>query len=245
MKDFMYESNLETYYKELDIDIPKFRNQRLMYTIVLTLLGIIISGALVISVGIHMIVLGVFITILSGFIGWKWMYFQLSSASIANKKRLDLLFPEFLTTFISLLNAQTNSNVITAIEGTIPYMKEPIKSQLIMLVRRIYDDSSIENAYYSFQEFSNSINNKESEQILSLLLDMYISGINKETLNELQERIEKMKQNQISEYATWKNGRLRNKASITSLGMAIFFIFAWIGIVASHYLKAGLAGANL
>lgn len=245
MKEILYESRLEEYYKELDIDVQKFKVQRLMYTLIFGLLGFLISGALIFTLGKQFLILALFLVPLMSFIGWKWLYLQLKNLSVSNKKKLDMLFPEFLTTFISLLNSQANGNVINAIENTIPYMKEPIKSQLIMLVRRIYEDSSIDNAYYAFNEFSKTINNKESEQILSLLLDMYIAGINKETLAELEERIEKMKQNQISIYATWKNSRLRNKASFPALGIAIFFIFAWVGVVATHYLKTGLAGANL
>lgn len=245
MKELLYESRLEEYYKELDIDVQKFKTQRLMYTLVFAILGLIISGALIFAFGMKFLILALFLIPLMAFAGWKWLYIQLKTLSISNKKKLDMLFPEFLTTFISLLNSQANGNVINAIENTIPYMKEPIKSQLIMLVRRVYEDSSIDNAYFAFNEFSKTINNKESEQILSLLLDMYIAGINKDTLAELEERIEKMKQNQITIYATWKNGRLRNKASFPALGMSIFFIFAWVGVVATHYLKTGLAGANL
>lgn len=245
MKELLYESRLEEYYKELDIDVQKFKSQRLMYTLVFGILGLIISGALIFAFGMKFTILALFLIPLMAFAGWKWLYIQLKTLSIANKKKLDMLFPEFLTTFISLLNSQANGNVINAIENTIPYMKEPIKSQLIMLVRRVYEDSSIDNAYFAFNEFSKTIDNKESEQILSLLLDMYIAGINKDTLSELEERIEKMKQNQITIYANWKNGRLRNKASFPALGMAIFFIFAWVGVVATHYLKTGLAGANI
>lgn len=245
MKELIYESNLEQYYKELDIDVGVFRRQRIMYAVVFLALGFIISTALFLLVSPSMLILGLFITPMCAFIGWKWMYLQLRSGSIANKKKLDQLFPEFLTTFISLLNSQSSSNVINAIENTIPYMNEPIKSQLILLVRRIYEDSSTDNAYYAFNEFSKTVDNKEAEQILSLLLDMYIAGINDDTLRDLEERIEKMKQNQISAYAKWKNNRLRNKASFPALGTAVFFIFYWIAVVATHYLKTALEGANV
>lgn len=216
-----------------------------MYALVFSLLGLIISGALVFFVGTRFIVLGLFIIPVLGFIGWKYLYFTLKSRSIANKQRLNMLFPEFLTTFISLLGSQTNGNVINALENTLPYMKEPIKSQLIMLVRRIYEDSSMDNAYYAFDEFAKTIGNKESEQILSLLLDMYISGINQDTLNELEDRIAQMRQNQIASYASWKNKRIRNKASLPGLGIAVFFIFYWVGIVAYHYLTSSLGGTGM
>lgn len=245
MKEILYETNLENYYKELDIDVQMFKGQRLMYSVVFAVLGALITGAFVFIMGIKSIFLGLVIVPFMGFLGYKWLYFQLKTMSIANKQKLDMLFPEFLTTFISLLNSQANGNVINAIENTIPYMKEPIKTHLIMLVRRIYEDSSVDNAYYAFSEFSKAVDNKESEQILSLLLDMYISGINEDTLSELETRIEKMKQNQISAYAKWKNGRLRNKAALPSLGIATLFIFAWIGVVAYHYLMTGLSGTGL
>lgn len=245
MKELLYENKLEAYYKELDIDIKVFKKQRFIYMLVFFLLGSAVAVALTMFMGKQMMLLGIFLAPLAGFIGWKYMYFQLKQESKRNKRKLDLLFPEFLTTFISLLNSQANGNLIFAIENTIPYMKEPIKSQLVLLVRRVYTDSSTENAYFAFNEFSKAIDNKESDQILSLLLDMYIAGINKDTLGELESRIEKMKQNQISAYAKWKNNRLKNKASFPSIGIAVFFIFFWIAIVASHYLKTGMSGANL
>lgn len=245
MNAFIYETNLEHYYQELDIDVYRFKQQRMLYALVFAFLGLFLSGVLVFLLGKAMFVIGIFVTLFSGFIGYKWMYLQLQSAFFRHKKELDMLFPEFLTTFISLLNSQSNSNVINAVEGTIPYMKEPIKSQLISLVRSIYDDASVENAYDSFDILSKSIDNQEFEQILSLILDMYISGVNKDILADLESEIRSIKENKIKAFAKWKNGRMKNKASIFSMGMAVFYIFIWIGIVAAHYLKAGMSGVNM
>lgn len=245
MKELLYETNLEVYYKELDIDAQMLRGQRIMYATVFAVLGALVSGTVVFLFGMKFLLLGLVLVPIMGLLGWKWLYLKLKSLSVANKKQLDMLFPEFLTTFISLLNSQANGNIINAIENTIPYMKEPIKSQLIMLVRRVQEDASLETAYYAFEEFSKTVDNKESEQILTLLLDMYIAGISKETLEELEDRIEKMKQNQITIYANWKNSRLRNKASLPALGMATLFIFLWIGVVAYHYLVTALSGTDV
>lgn len=245
MKDFIYESNLENYYKELDIDVHKFKMQRITYSLVFSMLGLIIAGAFIFTFGKDFIILGALLFPLCAYIGWKYLYYKLKSLSNAHKKQMDMLFPEFLTTFMSLLESQANGNVIIAIENTIPYVKEPLKTQLVVLVRRIYDDASADNAYFAFNEFSKAIANRESEQILSLLLDMYTEGVNRDTLKELESRIERMKQNQIRAYAKWKNGRMRNRASFAGLGLAVFFIFAWIGVVATHYLRTALEGANL
>lgn len=245
MKEILYETKLEDYYKELDIDAKSLRTQRMMYAFVFAILGVLISATIVYMAGMQFLILGIVLVPILGFIGWKWLYLQLIRMSAYNKQQLDLLFPEFLTTFISLLNSQANGNVVNAIENTIPYVKEPIKSQLIMLIRRIKEDPSLDSAYFAFNEFARSIDNKESEQILSLLLDMYISGISKETLEDLEERIKRMKQNQITIYANWKNGRLRNKAGLPSLGLGILFIFIWIGVVAYHYFTTAMAGTGL
>lgn len=245
MKNLIFENDLDDMIKALDVDVKLFKRQRLTYTMVFILLGLIVAGVLTFALDTKGLIIGVILTLAAAFYGWKYMYIVLGKKVKAQQQRLGLMFPDFLTTFISLLNSQSSGNVITAIEATIPYVKNPLRGHVVKLVREVYTDSSIESVWNAFNRFADEMDDKEAEQIMALVSDMYIAGINREALVELESRINEMKQNQVKAYAEKKNLRVKNIASLPSLGLCVLFIFGWAGTVAFIYLMEGLGGMSL
>lgn len=245
MKDFILETDLEDKLKALDADKGVFVKQRITYTMVFALLGLIVAGLLSFLLGAVGVAIGLPIMLLSLFGGWKYMYFVANKKYALHKKQLTLLFPDFLTTFISLLNSSASGNVINTLEQTIPYVKNPLKMHILGLVRKVFEDPSHENVWNAFNQFADEIEDKEAEQIMALVSDMYTAGVNKEALKELEDRINEMKQNQVKEYAKKKNLRLKNVASLPTLGLATLYVFVWAGTIAFHYGSMALGGINL
>lgn len=215
------------------------------YAFVFFIVGIVLAVFLGWAFGPTYLFIGLPMSLASGFLGWKYMYIVLGNKVKAQSAKLALMFPEFLTTFMSLLGGSSSGNVITTIEATIPYIKEPLRGHVVKLVKQIYDDPSMESVWQAFTQFSRELNDKESEQIMSLVSDMYVSGINQEALSELENRVEVMKQNRIKAYAEKKANKLKNKASLPSLGLSTMYIFGWAGTIAVHYLMVGLGGMSL
>lgn len=245
MKNLLFEKDLDAMIDTLDVDVKLFKRQRITYTFIFLMLGLLVTGVLGFILKGPGLIVGAVLTVFAGFYGWKYMYIVLGKKVNQQKQRLALMFPDFLTTFISLLNSQSSGNVITAIESTIPYVKNPLRGHVVKLVREVYTDSSIESVWNSFNTFADSMEDKEAEQIMALISDMYIGGINREALVELEGRINEMKQNQVKAYAKRKNDRVKNIASLPSLGLSMLFIFGWAGTIAVMYLMEGLGGVSL
>lgn len=245
MKDFIFESDLDAKMKVLDVDKKLFTRQRLMYAFIFMFVSIILAGVLFFAFKKTGLMIGIPIILMGAFGGWKYMYMVLNKQVKAQEIQLGLMFPDFLTTFISLLNSQSSGNVINAIESTIPYVKNPLRGHIVTLVRDVYADSSLESVWNSFNKFADAIEDKEAEQIMALVSDMYISGINRDALLELEGRINEMKQSQVQAYAKRKNNKVKNRAGLPSLGLSTLFIFGWAGTVAYHYLMVGLGGSGL
>lgn len=242
MKDLILETKLDTYKKALDINNQLFQKQRITYAMVFGLLGILVTGILFFLFGTTYLVLGLFITTFLVFIGWKYMYFQLVNQHTRLRKVLGILFPDFLTTYISILSSQDEANVLSALNSAIPYIKEPLRGRLVVLVRKATDNPTNEGVWKAFNEFAKEVGDEEAEPIMGLIVDMYTSGVNKESLSDLEDRVKTLRQDKIKEYADEKNRKMKNKAGMFALMVVTAYIFGWAGIVSFHLVKSGLRG---
>lgn len=242
MMDFITEEHREEYFRKLYIDVNKFHSQRVNFTFIFGFLGLFIAIALmvVLKFSIATVLLGILVVALMSYMGWKYMYLTLSSELKRQDARLGLVFPEFLQVFISLLHVNPGANVVTLMEGTIPYLEEPIKTQVIRLTKRIYEDASADNIRDSFNEFASYIGTSESKRTLDMVYEMYMEGVNERTLSELDSKIQAMNENSVTSYVEAKSKKIQNKSMVCIIAMCLY-IFGFAGVVAVAYGGSALS----
>lgn len=242
MMDFITEEHREEYFRKLYIDVSKFQSQRITYTIIFSIIGIVSAIALGVVLGFNFatVLLGLLVVALFGYIGWKYMYYELGNELKMQDARLGLLFPEFLQVFISLLHVNPGANVVTLMEGTIAYLEEPIKTQVLRLTKRIYEDASSENIRDSFNEFSSYIGTSEARRTLDMVYEMYMEGVNERTLSELDTKIQAMNENTVASFVEAKSKKIQNKSMVCIIAMTVY-IFGFVGVVAVAYGGSALS----
>lgn len=241
ISELITEAHRDEYYRKLYIDTKKFKKQRLSALMLGVFVGIVSAIGLMYLFGVNILGIGtgILALIVFGYAGWKYQYMQVIQLVKKQEGRLSLMFPEFLQTFIALLEAAPSSSIVTVLETTIPYLKPPIKQQVVRLVSDIYRDGSNENVRASMLSFASYINNLEANRIMNLIYSMYVDGANSEMLKELDEKVKQLNENKVKAYVSKKANRLKGTA-FPALVLGIFFVFGYIGIIGSEYLIQAL-----
>lgn len=160
----------------------------------------------------------------------KYAYLNL----VARKKKDDLLktylFPEFLRCFICLLGV--SGNVYSTLKATVPYVKEPLKSELLQLIANIEKD----NDRSHYVEFANSIGNSEANMVMSMIHEFIEFGIQKEALQQLEQFIERLQENKTNELIEKKVQEM-DKYSVPSVLLSVFFVLSFAVILFVYYMS--------
>src|SRR5690625_6104012 len=111
--------------------------------------------------------------------------YKIPYIDLIRKKRRDniikkFMFPTFLRYFISLLDTQ--GNVYQTLRATVPYLSEPIKTEVIkMLVKLKHQNVNNRDAFMNFVEY---IGSSEAHMIMGMINEFNEEGINKEEVKE-------------------------------------------------------------
>lgn len=214
--------------KDLDTYLEYFNKKKKNYTIFKWSLALLVFfiyalGALFVKKYWLLILAPLF-----SFIAYRYPYFQM----VMQKKRSDLLksylFPEFLRYFISLIHS--SGNVYLTLKATIPYLKEPLRTEVQKLVKKI----EVKNDRKAYMEFADYIGSSEANLIMSMIYEFTEMGIKKETLAELSSYIDKLHENKTNELID-KKVRSMDIYSFPSVLLAAFFILGFAGTILVYY----------
>lgn len=244
LRELLLEENREKYYEMLGINISLFRRQRIQHVIAMILLWL--AGVVGLFWFKGMSAETVLLTLAApafGYMGWKIPYWNMMKLHNQRKDKLAFMFPEFLTTFISLLGSQSGGNVIQTLRLTSDYVKEPLKAQLVKLVDTVTVNSDPESAYMAFRGFADFIGTREASQVMMLVYEMYVHGTDEGALSELEDKIDRLNDNKLDELVLRKSTKLRGMA-IPSLVLTTAFIFIWVGVVIVQVMSKAMDGLN-
>lgn len=223
MKDLFVEKGLEVTLKYLKINTRKFWTMRI-------LLGV---GVLLMLIMAFAKTHNVWFIVISPFVaygGYKIPYLKVSSiknrAGIINA----FLFPKFLRTFISLLGTQ--GNVYQTLVATIPFLDEPLKSEVERLVIKI-EKSNDRKHYLDFADF---IDSNEAYLIMSMIYEFSMVGTSKEMLSELERYIEEIQKNKTSELQQHKVVKMEKHSNLPVIN-SVLFILAFTFSIMYYYIS--------
>lgn len=242
MFELITESNRADYYKRLYIDEDLLKKQRLIDAVVFALLGLLfgvgiwmLTKSLIIG-GISIVIFAV----LFGYGGYKRRYVMIRNQAAQQTNKISMMFPEFLQTFIALMDANPTASIVTILESSVPYLKAPIKQEVMKLVKAIYTDGRDNNVRNAMRVFAQYMNTDEALRIMMLVFSMYEEGSNPAMLRELEDKIDELNKNKVETYISKKGSGLNGK-SFPALVCGMFFIFGYIGIVALVYIQDAMS----
>lgn len=227
MNNLFFESELHFFLDYLSISKEKFIFQRIKMTVLLTVLFLLIVFLL------NLTVLALF-TPLFSFIGWKAPYFYV----VNEKNRQDLIrkntFPQFLRYFVSLYS--TNETVLKTLTAILPFIEEEkFRGELIKLIETIGERTSDSGqAYLAFADF---IGTSEARLVMSFLYDFDQMGIKQDELAMLDEIVNNLHENMVTELCERKANHMHKYANPLVL-VALFFVFCFVMIVFIYYQVA-------
>lgn len=224
MTEVLLERNRELYFSHFNINEKKFFKKRLL----IALLFFLIYSVFIFRYPSWWLVAGVPIVML---IGFKLPYLEL----ISKKDKQDIIkqyeFPTFLRYFISLLS--THGNVYQTLKATIPYINDPMRSDLKILVEKL-EQQNIENRQ-AFIEFAEKIKSSEAVMIMEMIYEFHEEGINKDDIKELENTIKSLQENKINELIEFKVNKMGKHANPIMI-YGLIFIFLFTGITLMAYL---------
>src|SRR5690625_3620827 len=158
MLNILTEKNMEMYEKYLRINRKSLMKRR----ITLALLFLILNIILYVFGGV---VWTLFFIPFSLLLGYKIPYMEL----VRQKKQQDLIkqfmFPTFLRYFVSLIDSK--GNVYQTLKATVPYIDQPLKEEVSVLVRKLEKESV--NNRDAFMEFASYIDSSEAHMIMNMI----------------------------------------------------------------------------
>lgn len=242
MKELITESKREHYFTRLYVDEDLFKQQRLIYAIAFGLLGVLLSLVLNIigDLGVLGLFLGLFITLIMAYLGYKWKYKELMDLAKKQDRKVVMIFPEFLQVFIGMLEVNPTGGVLNALRMSIPYVQNPVKSRVIRLVYAMTADGSTQNVRSALQQFGKYVGSVDAVRILDMVYTMYVDGVDKRTLDIASEKIEELNRNSVDAFVQKKKKAL-NMRSVPALIMGVIFVFVFVAILAVQYLTGALA----
>lgn len=166
-----------------------------------------------------------------GFLGYKVPYIEL----INRKGKEDLIkqymFPTFLRYFISLLDTQ--GNVYQTLKATVPYMKDPLKTEVASLVLKLEKQNV--NSRDAFMDFAEYIGSSEAHMVMGMIYEFNEEGISKDDIRELEDMIKNLQENKTDELIEQKVLSMDKHANPIMV-YGLIFVFAFTILVFISYL---------
>lgn len=211
MKELFVEKSLDFYIKFLKVNKKKFWTMRL--TLGLGLFFLLVLAFLKFKNPWFLVGSPIL-----GYVGYKLPYIKI----VSMKNRVDIvnsfLFPNFLRTFISLLGTQ--GNVFQTLSATIPYLDEPIKSEVSKFVKKIEKN----NAREYYLEFAEYIGSNEAYLIMSMIYEFSNVGTHKDMLTELERYIDDIQQNKTKQLKQYKIYKMEKHANLPVVSTVVFVL---------------------
>ena len=215
MKELLAETHLEAYLDYFRIDKKKYQMQKLLFAIGLGFLGV-----LAFAIFKHPLFLA--LVVILGVVGFKLPYMNLISMMRYENLKREILFPQFLRTFMALLSSQGNPYQ-TLVKAT-EYMKDPIKSDLEELIKEIEVDNDLKH----YVAFADKIGTSDAQMVMSMIYSFTKSGIIMEELEELERTIETMKVTRMKDMVARKSNKQETYANYIVI-LSIFYILCYVG----------------
>ena len=224
MNEVLNEKNRVAYLDYFNIKKSKFLFQR------------ILSSALLVFIVLAIGLAGnkpffLFLTPIAFFLGYKMPYMNLLSM----KRHADTLkqysFPTFLRYFLIL--SETQGNVINTLKATLIYLDRPTEIEVTKIIKSLEEG---ENRRKAFMDFADYIGTIEANMVMDMIYNFDQDGIDKDSLHELEELVEKLQENKTNEFITKSVNSMESHANpyiFSSMG----FMFGFIGIVIMSYLS--------
>lgn len=224
MNEVLTEKNKEFYFDYFQINPKKFLGKRILLASMLIFVYIYIltfTDKTILYLGVPIVAL----------IGYKIPYFEIVNQKERSSIIVQYSFPTFLRYFISLLDTQ--GNVYRTLKATIPYLNNPIKSEVQILINKM-EDSNI-NMRNAFMEFAEFIGTSEARMVMGMIYEFNEEGINKQDIKELETIVEQMQENKTNELIEYKVNRM-DKYANPILVYSLAYIFAFTIMVYMAYL---------
>lgn len=228
MVDFLLEKNKHNYLDYFKISPSYFLRRRIMTTVIFALL----YGAIMWLFPNPFLFIGL---PLAFYFGYKLPYIELLRMERHEAIVKEYMFPTFLRYFLALI--ETQGNVYQTLVATIPYMEDPLRSELIKLVQRL-DDSSADTRE-AFLDFAEFIGSSDAHLIMSMIHKFNEEGIIKEELKELDDNVNLLQENKTNEIIELRANSLSKHADpivagglAYVIGFTIILIFAYMNEIA-------------
>lgn len=216
MKELFVEKSLDFYLHFLNVNKRKFWTQRIVLSVFIFVMLLFFFLASKITL---FLILSPVLT----YLVYKIPYFKIIGA----KNHVDIvnsfLFPHFLRTFLSLL--ATQGNVFQTLVATIPYLDDPLKSEVEKLIKKIGEKN--DRKYYL--EFAEYVGSNEAYLIMSMIYEFSIVGTNSDLLSALENYINSIQTNKMTELKRYKLNKMEKHANIPvyiSVGFVLVFTFS-------------------
>lgn len=236
VKELLFETNLNSYLNYFKMEKKSFNSFRWILALFLFFMTIL-AGLFLPGHYSHYKVLLIVLAPVVGFLGFKMSYIDLLLKKKNDQLLIEYAFPQFLRYFISLI--QVKGNVYQALIATVPYIEEPLKSQVELLTKRIASGNKRE-AYMDFADF---INTSEASMIMSIIYDFSEDGIKSESLQALEQYIFNMYNNKMNELIDKKVNKMENYSKY-SLIFSVLFILSFVAVLFYHYFFEALGKLN-
>src|SRR5690625_768134 len=180
------EKYLNAYLEYFDRDKKQFTFYRIIYGSVLFF--IFATGVLLLQEYLWFLV-----TPIAFFIGYKMPYWSLISSKKKSDLTVSFLFPQFLQSFMALL--QSSGNIYQTLKVTTDYINDPLKSELEKLVNNIEEGNHRDD----YMAFANFIGTNEAYMIMDMIYQFSEFGVKKEAINELESYVQSLQENKVNE----------------------------------------------
>lgn len=221
--ELLNEQNLERNLRHLGKDATKFRKTRFVYMFILLLF----AGGAYFAVKDWT---WFFTLPFAAIIGYKLPYYNLLSYKQKTDRLNTQMFPEFLVTFVALL--PTSGNVYQALVASLEYTKEPLRSSLERLIRKIEDDNRRED----YMDFADYIGTSEAYMLMDMIYQFSEYGIKKEALVEMQRFSQELDKNKMAELIEQKIVKMEPLGFIPVF-ISLFFILGFAGVIGWYYIS--------
>lgn len=158
------------------------------------------------------------------FIGYKVPYYELLRIKDKEDIIRELMFPTFLRYFISLIGTQ--GNVYQTIKASIPHVQEPIRTELIKLLKKL-DDEEVAN-YQAFMDFADYVGSPEAYMIMGVINQFDEDGVSKNDLAQLELTVKNLQENKMNEALEMRVNAIEKHADpILVYGLAYVVVFTF------------------
>lgn len=221
MIDIITEKDMDMYMAYYNVKDQEVRKNRIMYAVLFAMLGILIGV---------MNPMGYFITPLLAYAGMKIPYIRLRGA----KKKQDVInsyaFPEFLQSFLALVNS--SGNIYQTLKETVPYVDEPLRSELEKLINLINYDNRRE----FYMEFADYIGTTEAYMVMDMIYQFSVYGNDEKLLREVSGYIRGIQENKVEEIIESKMAKMDN-VGLIPIFIVLFAVAGFTVVIYIHFMQ--------